>query len=234
MRRADQHARVRHLLHEGLARARGVLGIGAEAARPLGLGHLDHTVHEVAGEHGLARLGGQAHAGVPRRVAMGRLEAEMLVHLVGLVHEHRPARLHHRRHAVGEAARGVAAFLLLALPELELRAHHDVLGLREGGHPLAIDQARVPAHVVHVQMRAEHVVHLLRRHAGGAEIVEIGALTPVPGRHLVALLVIADAGVDDHRMLRGLHHVGLDARAHGFYIVVVDERACQARHSASG
>ena len=136
VRGADEHAGVGHPLHEGLAGAGGVRHVGAELARPLGLRHLHHAVHEVAGEDGFAGLRRQPHAGVARRVAVGGLEAEMLVHLEGLVHEHGLAGLHDRRHAVGEAAGGVTPFLLLALPELEFRAHHDVLRLGEGRHPL--------------------------------------------------------------------------------------------------
>src|SRR4029453_10061506 len=84
VRGADQHAGVCHLLHEGLAGARGMRGIRAEAARPLGLRHLYHAVHEIAGEEGLARLGRQPHAGMARGVAMRGLEAQGVVALAVL------------------------------------------------------------------------------------------------------------------------------------------------------
>src|SRR6266852_2708861 len=67
----------------------------AEAARPLGLGHLHRPVHEVTGEHGAAGGGREAHADVARRVADPRLEAEMLVdreHYGVTVVAHRPKK----------------------------------------------------------------------------------------------------------------------------------------------
>jgi hypothetical protein len=68
-------------------------------------------------------------------------------------------------------------------------------------------------------MRAHHEVHLLRRDAGGREVVEITARAHVPERRALAALVVADTRVDHDGVLGRLHEIGLDARrqvAHRF------------------
>ena len=66
------------------------------------------------------------------------------------------------KHAVVDAAVGLLARLGLVAPELPLLADEDVLRPGERGHPRPVHQARVPAHVVDVHVRAQHVVDLLR------------------------------------------------------------------------
>ena len=64
----------------------------------------------------------------------------------------------------------------------------------------------VPADVVPVQMRAHDIVDLFGPDPGGREIGDVGGTQPVelwPGR---ALLVVAEAGIDQDRVVRGLDH----------------------------
>jgi hypothetical protein len=68
--------------------------------------------------------------------------------------------------------------------------------------------------VVHVQVRAQHQVHLLRGDAGGAEIAEVAALPLVPQIRLVPDLVVAHAGVYQYGVTGSPHDPGLDPRAH--------------------
>ena len=84
----------------------------------------------------------------------------------------------------------------LLRPVFPLGAAEEIAGALEGGRPAAVHEARVPAHVVDVQVRAHDGVD--RRHGVPrvGEVLEEAALEPVPVR-IGAHLVVADAGVDE-------------------------------------
>src|SRR5262249_60115770 len=63
-------------LDERPARARGVLAVVTEAARPLRLGNLHDPVHQIAGEDGLPGLRPEPDADVTGSMARRGLEAE--------------------------------------------------------------------------------------------------------------------------------------------------------------
>ena len=67
-----------------------------------------------------------------------------------------PFGLDHRQHAVGEWRHFRLGVLLGPIVELVLAEH--VARVREGRHPAAVFQPRVPADMVDMQMRAHHVV----------------------------------------------------------------------------
>src|SRR5439155_2056860 len=115
--------------------------------RPLGPGSLLGPVHEVAGESGGARRGGEPDADVTRRVTDPRVEAEILVELVVAVDEHGLPGLDHGHDAVGDAPRLLLARRVLVFPELPLRAGDDVSRSGEGRDPAPVLPARVPADV---------------------------------------------------------------------------------------
>ena len=93
---------------------------------------------------------------------------------------------------------------------LPLRAREQVAGLREGGAPGPVDQARVPAHVIHVQVRADHRVDALGREAERVKIFQEGPLAPVPGGD-GALLVVSHAGVHQDAAVAALDDERVDA-----------------------
>jgi len=170
-------------------------------------------MHEVAGEDRLAVSRRETHGDVAGGVARRGLEAKPRSDLVVLVDERGPAGLDHRQHTVGDAARRLPPLLALPLPELPLLAVDHVAGAGERRHPAPALEPRVPADVVHVQVRAHDRVDLLGRDARRREVIEPRALPVVPERRLVALLAVADAGVDEDRAPRHPHHPRLDARA---------------------
>ena len=146
-------------------------------------------------------------------VAGRRLEAQTGRDLVASLDERGAAGLDDRHHAVGDAAGGLPAFGSFPLPELPLLAGNDVARLRERRHPASALEPRVPADVVHVQVRAHDGVDLLGPDADRRQVVEPRSLTLIPQRRLVARLAVADAGVDEDRAPRHAHHPRLDARA---------------------
>jgi hypothetical protein len=108
----------------------------------------------------------------------------------------------------------VGGILLLLLgPVRQFTLGEHILGLREGGNPAAILQARVPSHVIDVQMRAHDVVDVIQGEAGGRQALFIAvAVQHVPHRALRSRLVIADAGIDHDGVLGRLHNVALNAQ----------------------
>ncbi len=163
------------------------------------MGDLAGVVDHVAGDHRLLASGGDVNAHMTRRVARGGLEPNLVVDAVVLGHQHRLACI---EDGLDRVLDDWPVLLLLDAPVVPLRLGKEVVGVLEGGHPAVIDQARVPAHVIDVQVGAHHLVHPLKGEAGGGEVVEKTPLHPVPSR-IGALLAVADAGV---------HHQGFATR----------------------
>jgi hypothetical protein len=101
-----------------------------------------------------------------------------------------PARMDGRRDSGGDAS----------LPIGKFPASDEVAGVEEGRPPCAIDVHRVPTDVVDVQMGAEDEVNRFGRNARRAQPIEPAcARTLAPDREFRAILVLADAGVDEDR-----------------------------------
>jgi hypothetical protein len=105
---------------------------------------------------------------------------------------------------VGAAGVEVAPVVVLALC-------HDVLGIRKCRDPAAIDQARVPADMVPVQVRAHNVIDFFRLHPEPRQIVDERGAHAVELRPARAFLVVADAGVDQDRVPAGAHDEAVKA-----------------------
>ena len=100
-------------------------------------------------------------------------------------------------------------------PVVVLGAREQVARVGEGRHPAPADQPRVPADVIGVEVGAHHEVDVFRSEADGGEVVEIAGRGPVrPGRVEAALLVVADAGIDQDGAVAGPQHVGLHRHRH--------------------
>ena len=93
----------------------------------------------------------------------------------------------------------------------ELDAAHQVTRLREGRDPAALDQHRVPANVIDMEVRADDRVDRLAGIACRRQIGEKTRLEPVPGRDAPVLLVVAEAGVDDDPPARRFDDQRMDA-----------------------
>ena len=196
----------------------------AEAAVDVGIAALDRIVHRIADE----QPGGAAAARPDHRVAGGmavrRLDGQAVIEAVAIVHQMHQSGLDHRQHAVldhgaAHLGRGGAGPVLIFAPPKQIP------GARESRHPASVLQTRVPPDMVHVQMRAHDEIDLLRRDAGRrqplqprhVQLIEAGKLRPV--------LVVADACVDQHDVVRGTDQPGMDAGDEG-----VQRRVVVARH----
>jgi hypothetical protein len=95
-------------------------------------------------------------------------------------------------------------------PILVLGLAEHIARIGEGRRPLAVDQPRVPADMIDMQMRTQHGVDAVGRKSRGGQGFEERAFPVIPGRHIAAFLVIAEAGID-HDPARGrLHHQRMD------------------------
>ena len=140
---------------------------------------------------------------VPRRVAGGAFEPQSVLERVVIIDQHRLPGLHDRQHAVleGAAVRRVLAAPVHLLPMREFPAGHYVARIGESRDPTPIVEPSVPADMVPVQMRAHHVVDILGLDSDACEIGEIRCVHPMKLGPRRALLVVAEAGVDQDRVL---------------------------------
>jgi hypothetical protein len=133
---------------------------------------------------GMAWCGLQPHLVIERKV---------VAHKLCLV------RFDHWHDAIDEMGR---VFPVQRLPGLPFPLGEDVPRFGEGRHPAPVAQLSVPPHMVPVQVRAHHVVHLLRSYAGRSEAREEGVeLLLMPMRPVRQVLVISDTSIDEDRMM---------------------------------
>ena len=84
------------------------------------------------------------------------------------------AGLDHREHAVVDATIGVlGAFLVEFRPETEFRFGENVARVWEGRNPAAIDQFRIPADMIGVQMGTHNKIDIVDRQPDGGQSVEV-------------------------------------------------------------
>jgi hypothetical protein len=130
---------------------------------------------------------------------------------VAVAHQLRLSRLEDREHAVLEGAamkrRQLIGIPPLVLPEGELTAADQIARVRESGDPAAVVGARVPPHVVQVQMRTHDEVDRLGADPDPREAVEVAvAAAMIPFRDQGPCLLLADAGIDEDRQVRCMEH----------------------------
>src|SRR4029077_13249929 len=84
-----------------------------------------------------------------------------------------------------------------------LAPRHDIARLRKGRDPLAVSELRVPADMVPMKVRAHDKIDVFRLDANTGQIVDERAFHAVELRPGRTLLVIADAGIDQDRVVAG-------------------------------
>ena len=93
---------------------------------------------------------------------MGEASEEARHYLREYAHDIGLAGLDHRQHAVIDAAVGIFGALLVQLgPEAELRLGENVARIGKRRHPAAVDQARVPADMIGMQMGTHHEIDVV-------------------------------------------------------------------------
>ena len=142
------------------------------------------------------------------RVAGGRLQGDGVVQREIVVDQQGlPGGDHGFAIVAPDIARRLRAARRRLLPRRVFALVEDVFRLREGRHPAAVHQARVPAAMVDMQVGAEDVVDILEAQPLGGEAVQPGLLRKIHRRRVA--LVLAGAGIDQDGVLRRAHHEGL-------------------------
>src|SRR5262249_33299352 len=121
--------------------------------------------------------------------------------------------LHDRQYAVfkSTAVRCVFSALVNPLPMCELAPCYDVPCVWEGRDPASIVKPGVPADMIPMQVCAHHIIDVLRLNPDAGKIGEIRCAHPMKLRTCRAFLVVAEAGVDQDRVLAGFDDKGVEA-----------------------
>jgi hypothetical protein len=96
-------------------------------------------------------------------------------------------------------------------PVFEVEPRHEIAGAGERGHPVAVDQLRVPADVIDVEVRADHIVDFIGREIERGQMCDERRVEVVEvGHRRTEVLAVTDARVDDDaqavdRDEQGLH-----------------------------
>ena len=200
--RADDHDfPVGVALDECAACLRALLLVHVEVAVHFRGGELDRMMHHVAGDDGFLAARANVHADVTRRVARRRLQPHLVGDCVIRLDEVVQIGLDDRVDRIDQVIEAVvAAGFAQVLPVVVFLPAEEIARLREGRHPLSVDLARVPPHVVEVQVRTHHGVDACGREPGRREVLEKRRLH-VAEHGVFALPVVADAGVDHHALV---------------------------------
>ena len=116
------------------------------------------------------------------------------------IHEPRSSNRAYRVIEHGGACGGAVIFR-----PIELDTPDQVACSIKGRHPATTDQFRVPAYVIGVQMGAQHGVDRVGRASGRGKVLKKRTLAAVPRWKSPALLVIANARIDDDASGRCFH-----------------------------
>ena len=226
MRGHDDGPAVGVLLHQRASRRRRLHHVGIGAARQVRKKQLKLMVDRIAGEGTAlaAALDVDHHEAGCVAGAWLKRYAFFEFEIVG--HEDRLLGALDRHHAILERQYVHVVAIALGvhrIPVVVLALGHDVLGVGECRHEAAIDQARVPADVIPVQVGAHHVVDLLGFDAGCRQIRDVVGLDHVEGGATGARLVVAAAGVDQDRVPRRAQDEGM--KTHQQVAASSDQRA---------
>ena len=95
--------------------------------------------------------------------------------------------------------------------KLVIRFGQHVCRIRKRGHPTTIDQLRVPANVIRVQMRTQHVIHVVYcRSSRGKGTHKTRAFALMPLGHARHSFVISHARIHKDQMIRCFQQEALD------------------------
>src|ERR1700730_4551188 len=213
MRRQQTGAARSMFLDQPCPRLARQFRIGAGERRPFRLQELQRMVDHIAHENTrLVARAGMDHD-IARRVAGRALKPQPVLERVVIVDQHRLSGAHDRQHAVleSEPMGRVFAVPMHPLPMRKLAAGHDVARIGKGRGPAPVFEPGIPADMIPVQMSAHHIVDTLHTDPGAGEIGDIGGAQPVELRPGRTLLVVAEARIDQDRMMTGLDDEAMKA-----------------------
>ena len=182
------------------------------------MGHLNRVMGDVAGEQGVLAVGLDMDAHMPGAVAGRRDQGDFVAQPMVARHQIGLAGIRDRLHGIAEYGLFVGPVAMVA-PVLELGLAEHIAGIGKGRHPLAADEFGVPADMIDMQVGAEHRVDAVRGKTRRRQGVEERILAVVPGRHVAAMLVIAQTSVDDDPPRWRLHQQRVDRHFEAAFLI---------------
>src|SRR5580704_9613396 len=159
-------------------------------------------MHDIAAKYRVVLAPARREGDMAGRMSRCWQNAQMIADRKIVAHDVRPPGFDHRQDAVAER-RHLGLGVLLG-PVVIFGLAEDVARLGKGWNPAAAFEPRIPADVIDMQMRAHHEIDVLDRKARGLQRAHIGVVgLPIPFRTLRPRLVVADATVDQDRVVRG-------------------------------
>ena len=145
------------------------------------------------------------------RMSGRRQESDVVIERVIAADQLGLFRFDDRQDAVGDASDRGLGMLLDPVGVFPLR--EQIACVRKRRHPSPILEPRIPADVIEMQMRAQYEIDIVNRQTCRRQGTHVGLITfHVHGRKRVPVLVVADAAVDQDRMVRRAHDVRLKAK----------------------
>src|SRR5579871_6463568 len=130
-------------------------------------------------------------------MAWRRRQRDGVIERIVIVDQDSLAGLDDRQTIVAEhRSRRILALFVLLFPDRIFALVEDVFRIREGRHPAAIAQRRVPAAMIDMEMRAEHVIDLVESDPEREQLVAPALLAGEIERRRMSL-VLAGTGVDE-------------------------------------
>ena len=115
-------------------------------------------------------------------------------------------------HGIGNPWTRCRVVLVALGPVSQFAVSEYVARLREGRHPLAVLEPRVPPDVIGVQMRAHDKIDIVHAESACREVLLVAiGIHHVPEASRGSRLMVAYAAVDHDRVVRCLHDVALNA-----------------------
>src|SRR6266446_1783908 len=140
---------------------------------------------------------------MPWSMSWRGLTAYGLVDLMLHINQVDQASLEEWAHGVGHDDLGPV--LLTLRPVLPFRTGHEIACPRERRHPLPLNQACVPAHMVRMQMRADDGIKALGRIPCRSELREEWTLPFMPGGN-APFFIIPNARVHHNTLIGDFQH----------------------------
>jgi len=170
---------------------------------------MDHIAHK----HGLVVVRAGVDHDVTWCMARRPFEPKPILERVIIIHQDGLPGAHDGKDAVLErkTMRCVFAAPVYPLPVSKFATRHDVTRVRKGRNPATVFEPGIPTNMVPMQVGAHHIIYILDLDPGFGQICDVRGAEAVKLRASWPLLVVAEAGIDQDRVVPGLHDKGVKA-----------------------
>src|SRR5215813_2578805 len=184
---------------------------------PLRFSDLYRMHHHIPSDEGFLAVGAEVNATMARRVTRRRDQYDFIIDPPRILHPFYLSRLDNWHDILLD--HGLICRVRFISPMLPFTFVEQIRGIGKGRSPAPLLQLGIPARVVEVHVGTKHVIDGFRGAANGSQVSQVQALTRVPLGKRKVLLVVADTGIDDDRVMSRLKKKCVDAQQHPFLSV---------------